>query len=177
MTKVSITKIHCGVGPTAFICAEYKWRTLDNKTADILQETVQNLHEDKAEPGHTQITIDIEITLQKNIPTKEHGRTLPGINETNLTPAAFQPKVYNLQMAKGKIPPSKWLCFTSPGSSQDEESADGGAEFFEASYDLRIVFDKSPFPPLEEWVEQKNGVDRAIRLYKFWEFRDFYNDA
>lgn len=137
---------------------------------------MEDLHQD-TERSHSQITIDIEITLQKTIPTKEHGRTLPEINETNLAPAAFQPKAYSLRMAKGTFPSSKWLRFSS-SASQEEESADNeGAEFFEASYDLQIVFDKSPYPPLEEWVEQKNGVDRAIRLYKFWEFRDFYNDA
>lgn len=130
------------------------------------------------ESGNNQIAIDIEITSQKTIPTKEHGKTLPEINDTNLTPAAFQPKTYSLQITKGKFPSSKWLCFTnSPGSHEEESADNGGAEFFEASYDLQIVFDKSPYPPLEEWAEQKNGVDRAIRLYKFWEFRDFYNDA
>lgn len=139
-----------------------------------------NFHtQDTTETNHSQITIDIEITLQKAIPATERGSTLPEINETNLTPSAFQPKMYKLQMAKGIFGSSKWLCFSSLGpSSEEEKPDDNGAEIFEASsYDLQIVFDKSPYPPLEEWAEQKNSVDRAIRLYKFWEFRDFYNDA
>jgi hypothetical protein len=92
----------------------------------------------------------------------------------NLTTAAFRPKEYRLQMAIGKFTDDKWFCFNNPPDSGENNS---DAEGIETCYDFQVVFDNSPYPPLKEWVEQKNSVDRAIRLHKFWEFRDLYRDS
>ena len=91
----------------------------------------------------------------------------------NLTTAAFRPKTYRLQIAIGKFTADKWFYFNNPPDSAENNS---GVEEIETCYNFRVVFDNSPYPPLEEWVEKDNGVNRAIRMYKFWEFRDFYRD-
>jgi hypothetical protein len=104
---------------------------------------------------------------------REHGRTNPDLNELNLKIAAFQPKTYRLQMARGKFTADKWFCFNNPLDSTENSNV---LKAFDGYYKFRVVFDHSPFPPLEEWVEKENPVNRAIRMYKFWEFRDFYRD-
>lgn len=109
--------------------------------------------------------------LRERKPTQGHETTRPDINVTNLTLAAFQPKQYRLQITKGAFPADKWLCFQdSPDSGESNGAAD-----IDASYDFQIVFDRSPYPPVGEWAEQNNSVDRAIKLHKFWELRDFYS--
>lgn len=160
----STGELHCGVGPSSFICAEFIWKPVGDTSAAVLQQPVD----------HEKVAIDIELTLSKRRPERGYETTLPDLNEVNLTTAAFQPKTYKLQMETGKFTVDKWFCFNSPPNSAESNS---GAEGIETCYDLRVVFDKSPYPPLEEWVEQKNSVDKVIRMHKFWEFRDFYRDS
>lgn len=155
-------ELHCGVSPAAFICAELKWRTLGDTSAAT---------NDKADTHH-QASFDIEITLCSTIPDALKQDTQPGLNERNLTVVAFRPKTYRLEIATGGFPAERWLCFDK--SSPDD--AGEGDDFAGASYDLRITFDQSPYPPLEEWAEENAVVGRAIRSHRFWEFRDFYRD-
>lgn len=164
-------KLHCGVGPASFICAELIWKPVGDTSASVLQQPVD---QENPKTEHIQATVNIELTLSKRRPERGYETTLPDLNEVNLTMAAFQPKTYRLQMAIGKFTADKWFCFKNPLDSAENNS---GAKGIETCYDFRIVFDNSPYPPLEEWVEQKNSVDRAIRLHKFWEFRDFYRDS
>lgn len=44
-------------------------------------------------------------------------------------------------------------------------------------YGMRIVFDKSPFPPPEEWRQDTGGIWEGAKSRKFWEFRDFYQES
>jgi len=164
-------KLHCGVGPASFICAVLSWKPVDETSASVLQRPV-----DQENPAteHIQATVDIELTLNKRRPERGYETTLPDLNEVNLTTAAFRPKAYRLQMAKGQFTADKWFCFNNlPDSAENN----GDAKGIETRYELRVVFDNSPYPPLEEWAEQKNSVDKAIRQHKFWEFRDFYRDS
>jgi hypothetical protein len=163
-------KLHCGVAPAAFICARLSWKPIDDISSKVLLQPIRPM---SPETEHVQTSIDIEITLSKRLPERGYETTLPDINEVNLKAAAFQPKRYNLQMAIGRFTADTWFYFTNPLQSAVDKSMSKEVEHWNK---FRVVFDKSPYPPLEEWVEQKNGVDRAIRVHKFWEFRDFYRN-
>jgi hypothetical protein len=163
-------KLHCGVVPAAFICAQLTWKPIGDASLKVLQQPIRPVN---LETEHVQTSIDIEITLSKRLPERGYETTLPDINEVNLTAAAFQSKKYSLQMAIGKFTAETWFYFDDPLQSDENKSI---AKEIGHWNKFRIVFDKSPYPPLEEWVEQKNGADRAIRMHKFWEFRDFYRE-
>lgn len=40
--------------------------------------------------------------------------------------------------------------------------------------DVRLLFDKSVYPPLEEWIEGTYAI-KAVRAWKPWNYKDFYN--
>lgn len=92
-------------------------------------------------------TIDIEMTLMKRIMDIPQGRAPDWLED-----AAFQPKIYRLQLDEGK--------FLVRGRT------DYG---FHPSYQYRLLWDKSPYPPFEEWKHKQ-----AAKACKFWERNDFY---
>lgn len=110
-----------------------------------------------------QVSLDVEITLTK--------RCLPNISpeqviEENLLDAAFRPQTYEIVLAKGRFARADWLCWEGKYPPKDSDLWFG----------LRVVFDKPPYPPLEEWI--KDGASwRAAEGNDFCGFRDFYRDT
>ncbi|MCJ1256691.1 hypothetical protein MMC24_004515 [Lignoscripta atroalba] len=94
-------------------------------------------------------TIDIDMTLTKRNTNTNHQNL---IIEDVLEDAAFQPKTYRLRLEKGSFLVTGR---TSYGSNP--------------VYKYRLLWDKSPYPPLKEW--KKKGPAMAC---KFWERNDFY---
>lgn len=106
---------------------------------------------------------DVEITLTR--------QRLPNIFpeqfiEETLFDAAFRPKTYTVELAKGRFALADWLCWE--GKSPPRES--------DSWFGLRIVFDKSPYPPLEEWMKDRASW-RAAEGNEFCGFRDFYKNT
>ncbi|GJC80594.1 hypothetical protein ColLi_03432 [Colletotrichum liriopes] len=100
---------------------------------------------------------DIEVTL-----TKRRVSTLGSalerykrINDELLSEAAFAPKVYTVRLEHG--------VFRSPASLSSGNSQ------WSPRYNLQIIFDKSPYPPENEWKDTSGGPE-AI---KFWEWTEF----
>jgi len=91
--------------------------------------------------------IDIEMTL-----TKRHmdSSRLPKV--VGLEDAAFQPKTYRLQLEEGN--------FLVTGRTTYGVNP---------TYKYRLLWDKSPYPPLDEWKWKA-----PAKACKFWERKDFY---
>ncbi|KAI9651825.1 MAG: hypothetical protein M1829_002138 [Trizodia sp. TS-e1964] len=107
--------------------------------------------------GHLNVEITLARRLPPGIPEKmrQHGTYL---TEKVLRDAAFRPKPFCLRMEKG--------VFMEPGMVGVEGM---GA----ARYTLRLLFDKSPFPPREEWWKPNSGPDGGPDGISFWEKREF----
>jgi hypothetical protein len=92
---------------------------------------------------------DIEITLTRT--PMDH----PHAGRNYLEDVAYQPKTYRLQLEEGK--------FHVRGRT------DYGCNPF---YQHRMLWDKSPFPMLEEWIPKAKS---PVMANKFWEYKDFYH--
>jgi len=93
-------------------------------------------------------TIDIDMTLTKRPIDCRRPPKMMFLEDT-----AFQPKTYRLQLEEGS--------FHVIGRTQY------GAN---PTYKYRLVWDKSPYPPLDEWKERK----ALVNSWKFSERKDFY---
>lgn len=126
---------------------------------------------ENSETEHIQATVDIELTLSTEVPMRMQESYPPDLNKVNLAASAFRPKLYRLQLAIGKFNASTWRCIN--WLPPDHDFGDGGIKGY---YEFQLMFDKSPYPELEEWREQNNEVDRAVKAARYWELRDFYRN-
>jgi len=94
------------------------------------------------------VTIEVAMTLTK----RELTDNPPPITHTALSDAAFEQKVYHLRLEKGSF---KVEGRTTYGS--------------DPTYEYRLVWDKAPYPPLEQW-----NAKPAARAGRYWERKDFY---
>jgi hypothetical protein len=97
-------------------------------------------------------TVDIAIAITLSEREFSNAQfTLP-VNPANLETAAFRRKEFHLRLEKGNFKVEGRTTF--------------GAN---PTYAYRLLWDESPYPPLEEWKLQ--GAAKANR---FWELKDFY---
>lgn len=109
------------------------------------------------------LSVDVEMTLTKRCLSD----VFPDqVIEATLLDAAFRPKTYNVELAKGRFAKADWLWWQGQCPPKHSETWFG----------LRIVFDKSPYPPLEEWIKDRASW-RAAEMNEFCGYRDFYQDA
>ncbi|KAI0887520.1 uncharacterized protein GGS22DRAFT_110608 [Annulohypoxylon maeteangense] len=98
--------------------------------------------------------LDIEITLTKRLPKVAETSVLAqgnGINERNLTDDAFQTRLFTVRIEKGN--------FVEPACI-------GHSNW---RYELRLTFDKSPYPPREQWKDTEYGPDQG----QYWNIVEF----
>ncbi|ROW11136.1 hypothetical protein VMCG_01384 [Cytospora schulzeri] len=156
---LAVVKLTLASWPSAFIVAEVDWKPLGGSSATL--EQVIDLGSD------FQVTIDIELTLTKRIPPGWIVEALgPDINEAGLTEAAFAPKTYKMQLIKGVFTAADWL--KSSGDTEVDLRDN------ECWHGFRLLFDKSLYPPLEEWIEGAYAT-KAARAWKPWNYKDFYS--
>lgn len=154
----------CGIEHNVLIAAEIDWKPLGD--CSTVLEQVIDMSTD------FQVSLDVEMTLTKRfLPIFPHISS-ERVNEANLIDAAFQPKIYKLELAKGRFAMPDWLHWEGKTFSPPRDDP-------EIWFGLRLVFDKSPYPPLEEWIEESNygGPWRSAKANKYFEFRDFYQDT
>ncbi|KAF2194656.1 hypothetical protein K469DRAFT_650591 [Zopfia rhizophila CBS 207.26] len=151
-----------------FISVELEWkllslnhsaqRTTDNKntTAAYLLNTLLNNWWFRSTASSSIAEAEIEVTL-----LKQHARILGPMkgcicNEHVLKPEAFLPKRFAITLEKGSFWPA--------GVQSLSRVPD-----WISRHSYRLLFDKSPFPPRDEWKDPDGGPDAN----QFWEFRKF----
>ena len=92
--------------------------------------------------------IDIAVTLTKRELKNDPYR----IPNTILNNAAYQQKIYHLRLEKGSF-----------------EVKDRTTYGYTPIYRYQLLWDKSPYPPLEEW-NYKEPAEGG----EYWERKDFY---
>lgn len=88
-----------------------------------------------------------------------------------LRSAAFRPKQYTLTLSRGRfIEPFHYFIKAPYPLLQPYYH-----RHLPNRYTHQIVFDKSPYPPLEEWVESygKGTLKGTLEHYQFWERTNF----
>ncbi|KAL9078514.1 MAG: hypothetical protein Q9157_002570 [Trypethelium eluteriae] len=96
------------------------------------------------------VAFEIAMTLKK----RELKDYPPPIKHTALSDAAFEQKAYHIRLEKGAF--------------KVENRTTYG---FNPTYEYRLVWDKAPYPPLEEWNNKP-----AAKADRYWERKDFYRD-
>jgi hypothetical protein len=97
--------------------------------------------------------LNLEITLTKRLaqvvyPSIMRNSTI--LNEHSLSDDAFRAKSFTIRMEKGN--------FTEPIWVKSKDS-------YRPRYALRLLFDKSPCPPREEWKKPEGGPESN----NFWQ--------
>lgn len=93
--------------------------------------------------------IDISLTLTKRRPESDQD---PEVPQVNLEDEAYQEKTFHLRLEKGS--------FEVPGRT---------TYFYTPVYTYRLLWDVSPYPPLEEW-----SYKAPAEGGEYWERKDFY---
>ncbi|KAL1871071.1 hypothetical protein Daus18300_004816 [Diaporthe australafricana] len=155
----------------SFIAAQTEWKAL-GASAALLEEVVDLA----VESPDWSYTLDIELTLTKR-PTQPLQEQIAArgwelrLQDVNLTEAAFRPKTFQIQVAKGKFGRQKIL-------ELQNKRAEAVQEEERSWYGLRLLFDKSPFPPEDEWTNEPSLRVR-INNHQFWEdgYRAYYRST
>ncbi|KAH8173738.1 hypothetical protein LIA77_05157 [Sarocladium implicatum] len=103
------------------------------------------------------ITITLSPTRLAAINEQQLDPRLP-LNDDFLLPQAFEPKTYDIQIDEGKYP-----------VSYGERGEHG---LIMQWCRLRLLFDRNPVPPIDEWKER-----HKVENYKIWDKNDFYADV
>lgn len=138
------------------IAAEIEWKPLGDCSKVLEQEIDMKTD--------FQVSLDVEITLTRRYLPKPSAEQ--DIEEV-LHDAAFRPKTFKVELAKGRFALADWLWWE--GNCSPPKDSDSW-------FGLRIVFDRSPYPPLEEWLEDR-ATWRAAVGNDFCGYRDFYRNT
>lgn len=151
-------QIRAGAELSIFIAAEFDWELKNPASLDTLVE----LSNDSWKKT-TISQFDIELTLTKRVHPLlkdiRHKYTL--LNEQALVDAAFLPKTYTIRLENGRfdepdVPSASWLPFS----------------YRPPQYALRLLFNQSPFPPLEEWKGNARSPAESCKFGNMKEFVD-----
>ncbi|MBE3042646.1 hypothetical protein IMZ48_08730 [Candidatus Bathyarchaeota archaeon] len=140
----------CGTGMSLFIAAIFDWKPTADRDAASLERAVAA---DDSGDGIPPVDIALTVTLSNRRMPQYGAMSTAGweLHDTILAKGAFRAKTHAVRVERGTFPiigASDGLCHW---------------------YSLRLVFDKSPYPPLEEWVKK-----RPADIHKYWERTDFY---
>ncbi|KAE8311249.1 hypothetical protein BDV41DRAFT_578733 [Aspergillus transmontanensis] len=141
----------CRLELVVWIAAEFDWRP---QNPEDLSQPIDLPSNPQRRPSQlTQFNIEITLTKRRMTELGDAVNRLV-INEQLLTDAAFLPKEYTVKLENGQF-----LCASDVGGRYSDSPR----------FRTRLVFNKSPYPPREEWKETDGGVDAN----RFWEWREF----
>ena len=138
---------------TGWIVAEIEWRIL-HLTAPLEEHMIHHSR-DAGLHSHVVAHMDLELTLTDRLPPEHANMAGYGLNK-GFTPAAFRPKRYAVRLEAGEFlshSDVRMITYCVEHSL---------AMPWPSVYAFRLVFDRQPFPPPEEWG---SGAGRWRRLY------------
>ncbi|KAI0392218.1 hypothetical protein F5Y17DRAFT_460111 [Xylariaceae sp. FL0594] len=166
-------ELWCRCNFNYWIAAEIEWERVDgtddaNIPNNILNNNNNNNNSNTTTTTPTQVsttkslkpqelgTISLHLTLRKRIPswarTSVLSKSSSMLNELD---AFDTPRTYVVRMEKGNFVKP---CAVGYGSDEEEER-----------FALRIVFDRSPYPPRAQWRNPDGGPDSG----RFWDHVEF----
>ncbi|OOF93086.1 hypothetical protein ASPCADRAFT_132800 [Aspergillus carbonarius ITEM 5010] len=147
------TLIACGE-LCSFIGLHFNWKI---HNPDYLDQVIDpNTHTGR--PPQTVCEFSVEITYTTRRPTEFNNRNMRMLNEGTLTAQAFRPKTFQIRLEHGRFF-TQW------------ETQRTGVPRWSHPYAWRLVFDRSPYPPREEWTMAWG--DGMLDFQRFWERTEF----
>lgn len=160
MSSLTRFKLWCRCEFSCWIAADLIWKSIkplddfENREHQITQiGTAAKSSKSFHLIGH----LCLEITLAKRLPERVRNSLLSKstmINELGLADDAFLPKLYTIRIEKGNF---------------IEPSCVGFSDSWQSRFALRLIFDKSPYPPRSEWKKPEGGPDSG----QFWDHVEF----
>ncbi|KAF7586501.1 hypothetical protein BBP40_008783 [Aspergillus hancockii] len=145
-------KLICRAELNVWIAAEFDWKPHDPKS---LSQPINITNASSKTPSLLgEFNIELALTKRRIAKLGDVDTQRYRINESLLTDAAFTPKTYTIRLEQGG--------FLTPFDARQPVASS-------PMFAVRLVFDKSPYPPREEWKEP-DGTPDAM---KFWEWREF----
>jgi hypothetical protein len=137
-----------------FIALELEWKSLSSPQPGQVVETASAT---RRRSPQLLGQLNLEITLTKRLvqdldPSIMRQNTI--MNEHSLSDDAFRAKSFTVRIEKGNFTEPSWVGFK--GS-------------YRPRYALRLLFDKSPYPPREEWKKPEGGPESN----HFWDHVEF----
>jgi hypothetical protein len=136
-----------------FIVAELEWKSLSSPQPDQVETTGATGPRSPQLLGQLNLEITLSKKLVKELLTSK-SRLPTTMNEMFLSDDAFRPKLFTVRIEKGN--------FIAPSGIGFKDSP-------RERYALRLLFDKSPYPPREEWKRPEGGPDSNL----FWDNVEF----
>lgn len=147
-------KLWCRVGLPFFIAAELEWKSLSPPQPDEIVEAAGARWTRKP---HFMGQLNLEITLTKRLAPGLPSWLAKGVNDYRLFDDAFRTKRFTARIERGNFKEPSWA-----GFGDEYES-------LMPRYALRLLFDKSPYPPRDEWKKPEEGPDGN----DFWDHVEF----
>lgn len=155
-----VYKLWCRCNFNYWIAARLEWKSITpsdpSQTGQVSRERDSLLV--PLSKGCRQLgQLDLEITLTKQLPEGTESSILSQstmINGRALTDDAFLPKSFAVKIEQGNFIEPCVIGF--PASDRPR-------------FALRLLFDKSPYPPRSEWKQPEGGPDGG----QFWDHREF----
>ena len=174
LTRLTLWKIWCRCNFKVWLAAQIEWKSLKLQNSQVSDRNEYNIFKARPskhdavpaamipqEANRAQVlgNLRLQITILNQLPARLSESILSKskiVNGYSLTKDVFSnPIIYTAQLEKGN--------FIAPC----------GIGFFDAAsrerYTLRLVFDRSPYPPLEAWKD----LDRGPREGLFWMYAEF----
>jgi hypothetical protein len=139
-------KISAGVEFNWAILAEFNYKI----TAITPTNQEQNFDKESQKPT-LPVAFDIEIALTKHISPLRNGNEVDQYKY--FTPEILKPRTFHVKLEEGHFPLPEDLEWNARTGSSAE-----------TPYTRRLIFDKSPYPPLSEWKDPS-----WIDMWKDWE--------
>ena len=135
------------------ITAQLEWKSLSSPQPDQVKTTEATWPKSPQLLGQLNLEITLSKKMVKWLQNWKSG--LPTtVNETFLSDDAFRPKLFTVRIEKGD--------FIAPSGIGFKDSP-------RKRYALRLLFDKSPYPPREEWKSPGGAADSNL----FWDNVEF----
>ncbi|OTA58800.1 hypothetical protein K449DRAFT_467015 [Hypoxylon sp. EC38] len=154
-------ELWCRCNFNYWIAADLEWKSIGSpRESGQMIETpnqVTNAAAHNKEGPQLFGQLDIELTLTKQLPRWVQSSILSKstmVNEHSLTDDAYRPKTFTIRIEKGNFVAPCIVGY--PGSGMPR-------------FALRLVFDKSPYPPRSEWKEPGRGAYGG----QFWDHLEF----
>ncbi|KAE9368312.1 hypothetical protein N431DRAFT_485870 [Stipitochalara longipes BDJ] len=151
-------ELWCRCNFNYWIASELEWKSikLPNSVRPPAQ-VVETASASQNKGPHFLGQLHLEITLIKRLPEWARDSGLSKgtmLNERGLTDDAFRPKSYNIRIEKGHFVEPSYI---------------GVSTEYKTRFALRLLFDRSPYPPRSQWREPERGPDGG----RFWDHKEF----
>ena len=156
LLKTSSSQLYFAIELCAWIAAEFEW-TSPNLIRDL---AINDAFLDSPATRGPIAQVKLKMTLTKRTPQTDVDWANSGrrLNAQNLTDDAFLPKDYTLTLEKGNFPSPIYATLPQPPPS------------YAPHFALRLSFDPSPYPPLEQWKEIAGYGPSSNKVWEWTQF-------